>query len=101
MQNPLYGWSSPLMALWHMPVPGTPSFLTPKDWVSNYVRKSKEGSGRSMNFSERMQSVADGIGKSITKFIQPGQLSRVVYCPTCGTPNYRGSSCKKCHQTQY
>jgi hypothetical protein len=101
MQNPLYGFFSPLGALWHAPIPGTPSFLTPKDWVSKYVRKSKEGAGPSISFSDRVQSVADGIGKNLTKFVQPGQLSRVVYCPLCGTPNYRGSYCKRCHQTQY
>jgi hypothetical protein len=101
MQNPLYGWASPILALWHMPVPGTPSALTPKDWVSNHVRKSKEGSGRSASFSERMQGVMDGIGKNLTAFVNPNRLARVVYCPTCGTPNYRGSSCKRCHQAQY
>ncbi|MDD5340316.1 MAG: hypothetical protein PHV13_03630 [Candidatus ainarchaeum sp.] len=101
MQNPLYGWASPIAALWHMPIPGTPSALTPKDWVANWVNKSKTGGGQT--FSQRMQSMADGVGKFLTKVSQPGQLSRVVYCPRCQMPNIRGSNCKNpaCRQAQY
>lgn len=102
MQNPLYGWASPVAALWHMPIPGTPSFLTPKDWVSNAVRKSKTGE-QGTSFAQRLQSVAESTGKFLTKVAQPGQLSRVVYCPRCGMANYRGSNCKNpsCRQAQY
>jgi hypothetical protein len=103
MQNPLYGFASPIAALWHMPIPGAEALhLAPKDWVSSAVNKAKTG-GRSMSFSERIESMAVGIGRGLTKLTQPGQLSRVVYCPRCGMSNMRGSSCKNasCRQAQY
>ncbi|MDD5171913.1 MAG: hypothetical protein PHF60_02645 [Candidatus ainarchaeum sp.] len=99
LQNSLFGWANPVGFIWHMPVPGFPSSLTPRDMATNYMQKSKTGHGRS--FSDGIRRMAEGISQGASRMAQPGRMAMIVYCPKCGTPNYRGSSCKSCKQVQY
>ncbi|NYZ73682.1 hypothetical protein H0O00_00910 [Candidatus Micrarchaeota archaeon] len=101
LQNALFGWANPVGFVWHMPIPGYPSGATPRDLASNYMQKAKTGHGRS--FMDGIRSMAEGIGQGASRMAQPHKLAMVVYCPRCGTPNYRGSTCKNasCKQIQY
>ena len=101
LQNSLFGWANPVGFIWHMPVPGFPSGATPRDLASNYMQKAKTGQGRS--FSDGLKRMAESVGQGASRIAQPHKMAMVVYCPKCGTPNYRGSTCKNssCKQVQY
>ena len=101
LQNSLFGWASPIGFAWHVPVPGFPQGLSPKDQVTKYMARSKTGHGGS--FSDGIKRMAEGISQGTSRMLQPHKMAMVVYCPKCGTPNYRGSSCKNtsCKQVQY
>ncbi|MBI5227713.1 hypothetical protein HY988_03950 [Candidatus Micrarchaeota archaeon] len=96
LQNSMWGWANPLAFVWHVPPPGFPPSITPKDIITKFVGWAKHG-----------QPFFGGGGffKSaafnVTTFMQPHKLSMVVYCPMCSTPNYRGSRCRTCRSLQY
>lgn len=102
LANSLFGWANPLGFIWHAPVPLMPQSLTPKEIVTKYVARSKHGYGGG-GFGDSMRSMAEGMGKGVSRLVQPHKMSMVVYCPRCGTSNYRGSACKNpsCRQVQY
>ncbi|MEW6748975.1 MAG: hypothetical protein AB1295_04680 [Candidatus Micrarchaeota archaeon] len=101
MQNSLFGWANPVAFLWHMPVPGFPQSLSPKEIVARRVARAKQGHGQS--FGDAMRGMAESMGNGASRFFQPNKMSMVVYCPKCGMSNYRGSICKNpsCRQAQY
>jgi hypothetical protein len=98
MQNPLYGWANPVAFMWHTPVPLFPQSASPKDLISNVVRKHKYGQGGS--WRDSVQRAGQGIGKGTKKFFQPHLVARTVYCPRCSKSGIRGSSCP-CGQALY
>ncbi|MBU0531958.1 hypothetical protein KKB44_00525 [Candidatus Micrarchaeota archaeon] len=98
MQNPLFGWANPIAFLWHMPVPLYPTSLTPRDIVSNYVRRAKHGGGGS--YADGLTGVANDLAKGTSKLVQPHRIHMVVYCPKCSRSGYRGSRCA-CGQVLY
>ncbi|HSB46634.1 MAG TPA: hypothetical protein VLD37_01370 [Candidatus Bilamarchaeum sp.] len=100
LQNSLFGWANPVSFLWHMPVPGMPSSLTPKDIVANWVRRSKHGGGGG-TFGDGVKRMAEDAAQGTSRFMQPHRISMIVYCPRCGTSGYRGSACKACRAPLY
>ncbi|MBD3209934.1 hypothetical protein GF318_00980 [Candidatus Micrarchaeota archaeon] len=91
MQNPLMGWANPIAFMWHMPVPLYPTSLTPRDMVSNYVRRAKEG--RRGGYGQGLKSTARSLGRGTSRLMQPHKLHMVVYCPRCSRAGVRGSRC--------
>lgn len=91
MQNPIMGWANPLAFAYHMPVPVWPTGATPRDIISGYVRRSKEGRGGS--FSDSLRGVAQGISSGTKRLMQPHKLSMTVYCQKCSKAGFRGSRC--------
>jgi hypothetical protein len=100
LQNSLFGWANPVAFLWHMPVPGMPSSLTPKDVVANWVRRSKHGGGGG-NFGDGVKRMAEDAAQGTSRFMQPHKISMIVYCAKCGCSGYRGSACKACKAPLY
>jgi hypothetical protein len=98
MQNPLFGWASPLGFLWHTPMaPG----LAPRDQISKMVARSKHGGGG--GWGDSIRRLGDTLTQGATRIAQPHKTAMVVYCPRCNMSNYRGSKCKNpnCRQVQY
>jgi hypothetical protein len=98
MQNPLMGWANPLAFVWHMPVPLYPTSATPRDIISSYVRRSKQGGGRS--FGDSVSAMGQNISRGTKKMMQPHRMHMIVYCPRCSRSGFRGSRCV-CGATLY
>jgi hypothetical protein len=99
LQNSLFGWANPVAFLWHMPVPGMPSSLTPKDVVAKWVARSKHGHGGT--FGDGVKRMAQDAAQGASRFVQPHKISMIVYCAKCGCSGYRGSACKACKAPLY
>ncbi len=99
MQNPLFGWANPLAFIWHTPVPLFPQSASPKDIVSNMVRKAKHGGGGG-SWGASVSNVGESLARGTKKLMRPDQIGRQVWCPRCSRSGMRGARCS-CGQTLY
>ncbi len=94
MQNPLYGWANPIAFLWHLPPPGVPDGLAPRDLLSGWVGKAKYGHGK--GFADNMNAMVQRWGQGAVSVMQPHKVYDIVYC-RCGMSGYRkGGRCRGC-----
>jgi hypothetical protein len=98
LQNPLYGWASPIGFMWHLPMaPG----IAPRDMVAKMVARSKQGGGA--GWGAAMHQLNESLAQGASRVLQPHKTSMVVYCPKCGMSNYCGTRCKNpsCRAVQF
>ncbi|MBU0590800.1 hypothetical protein KKF81_00115 [Candidatus Micrarchaeota archaeon] len=95
LQNPLYGWANPIAFLWHLPPPGVPDGLAPRDLVTRWVGISKRGHDPQGGFLNQFKRAASSFGNTAKSFSRPDLTSRQVHC-NCGRTGIRGTRCQNC-----
>ena len=92
-RNPVYGWLSPLLFIWHNPIvsniSGRVVFLGAKNLFT------KEGRMRIKPWLGRERVWLKNLPYKIGATLNPSK-HMVRYCPVCGTPIYNGSVCPRC-----
>jgi hypothetical protein len=97
LQNTIYGWFSPPLFLWHLPL--YPQ-ISPKELVTGIAQRIRFGGVRG-NVGQMFKDMAERAYYATNRGITSWRSWRVVYCPVCQTAGYRGSVCRNCKTVLY
>lgn len=116
LSNPIWGWTSPAMFLWHLP--GSP--ISPRDLFMHYKEGKRRMDWDNMSFAQKTSQVVFGGGGSmlsgISANLKPwytdetgqtkmyglggrlgqGTTRNIISCPSCGGLIQRWGACPRC-----